>query len=537
MYQRSDKKSPSEQTTTRNDGNRSAPHPVRRRLCERYTVKQKTTVLYLLLTVVCLIKWPATSIADERPNIVWIIVDDMSANFSCYGETAIQTPNVDALAQRGVRFTNAYVTAPVCSTCRSAFITGMYQTAIGAHHHRSGRGAEKITLPEDIPMVPALFQNAGYQTSITGWPVKPKNRKGKTDYNFEWDEDIYDSTDWTEREPDQPFFCQIQTPGGKRRGASKEQAQKFQEQCESLFGNITRISDVTLPPYYPNEPAILQDWAAYLDSCRYTDNLVGEVVARLKETGDYDNTIILFMTDHGISHARGKQFLYDEGLHVPLVIAGPGLDSGVTRTDLVEHIDIAAMSLGLAGIDIPATMQAKDILAKNYQSRDAVFSARDRCDETVDHIRSVRTKRFKYIRNYLPARPHLQPCAYKDKKEILKALRSAHQEGRLNELQAKLLFADSRPEEELYDLQADPFETRNLADNPKFKNQLKELRGRLQEWEKDTNDQGRAPESDAMFDSDMKLYVDTIKRKGTAQHQQTLADNIELMRKWKREGK
>lgn len=414
----------------------------------------------------------------------------------------------------------------------------MYQTAIGAHHHRSGRGSEKIRLPEGIPMVPSLFQDAGYQTSITSWPIKPNNRMGKTDYNFEWDADIYDGTDWTEREPGQPFFCQIQTPGAKRRGASSEQAEKFQQKCMDLFGDVTSIEKVTLPPYYPQEPAILQDWAAYLDSCRYTDNLVGEVVARLKETGDYDNTIILFMTDHGISHARGKQFLYDEGLHVPLVIAGPSIASGTTRTDLVEHIDIAALSLGLAGINIPSTMQAKDILAEGYQPRDAVFSARDRCDETVDHIRSVRTKRFKYIRNYLPARPHLQPCAYKDKKEILKALRTAHEAGRLNELQERLLFADSRPEEELYDLQADPFETQNLATNPQFKRQLKEMRARLQTWEVEANDQGRTPESDEMFDSDMKLYVDTLERKNVeAKQRKILSDNIELMRKWKREGR
>lgn len=498
-----------------------------------------TEILNLaLLAIFCVGGPQAVSAAQQPPNIVWIIVDDMSAHFSCYGETAIQTPNVDALAERGVRFTNAYVTAPVCSTCRSAFITGMYQTSIGAHHHRSGRGTQKIVLPKDVPLVPSLFQKAGYHTSITGWPLTAKKRKGKTDYNFEWDESIYDGVDWADRQPGQPFFCQIQTPGAKRRGGSVKQAENFQAKCKELFGNSISTSEVKLPPYYPNDPVILQDWAAYLDSCRYTDHLVGEVVARLKETGDYDNTVILFMTDHGISHARGKQFLYDEGLHVPLVIAGPAIPSGETRTDLVEHIDIAALSLGLAGIELPKTMQAQDILAADYQHRDAVFAARDRCDETVDHIRSVRTKKFKYIRNYLPKRPYLQPCAYKDKKDILVALRAAHAEGRLNDLQNKLLFAETRPEEELYDLQADPFETRNLADNPNFKSQLESLRQRLTDWEKQTNDLGREPESDAMFDSDMKIYVDTLTvRKADPEHLKTVVDNIQLMRTWKQEGK
>lgn len=474
-----------------------------------------------------------------RPNIVWIIVDDMSANFSCYGETAIQTPNVDALAARGLRFTNAYVTAPVCSTCRSAFITGMYQTSIGAHHHRSGRGEKKIQLPPGVVMVPQLFQQAGYHTSIRSWPsARKKGALGKTDYNFEWDKSIYDGNDWTTRTPGQPFFCQIQTPGGKRRGGNRESAQKFQQQCAAKFGRSTSVDQVTLPPYYPNDPVLLEDWAAYLDSCRYTDWLVGDVVSTLKQQGELDNTIILFMTDHGISHARGKQFLYDEGLHVPLVIAGPGIESGKTRSDLVEHIDIAALSLAIAGIEIPQSMQGRDILAKDYQPRDAVFAARDRCDETVDHLRCVRTKRFKYIRNFLPQRPHLQPCAYKDKKSILIALRAAHKAGTLNAVQEQLLFSAQRAPEELYDLQVDPFELNNLADDAKHNNTLNQLRDRLNQWMEETNDLGRQPETPEMFDSDMQVYVDGIRRKkGDPQHLQNIINNITLMKKWAAEGK
>ena len=356
--------------------------------------------------------------AADRPNIVWIIPDDMSANFSCYGETAIETPNVDRLAARGVKFTNAYVTAPVCSTCRSALITGMYQTSIGAHHHRSGRGNNKINLPANVQLIPKLFQQAGYYTSITGWPVR-QGRLGKTDYNFEWDKSAYDGNDWAEREEGQPFFAQIQTPGGKLRGKDEQGWQKIANSAKQKFGRSTPISSVTLPPYYPQHPDLLRDWAAYLDSVRMTDAMVGEVVARLEAEGVLQNTLILFMTDHGISHARGKQFMYDEGLHVPLVVSGPGIEPGTTRNDVVEHIDIAAVSLAAAGIPIPKTMQAKDVLATEYQPREAVFAARDRCDETVDHMRSVRTEELKYIRNFLPNRPYLQPCRYKDAKSIL----------------------------------------------------------------------------------------------------------------------
>ncbi len=477
----------------------------------------------------------ASSDAADRPNIVWIIVDDMSANFSSYGETLIETPNVDQLAARGVKFTKAFVTAPVCSTCRSAFITGMYQTSIGAHHHRSGRGSKKITLPEGVELVPKLFQTAGYYTTISGWPIKP-GRLGKTDYNFQWDQSAYDAADWSDRKPGQPFFAQIQTAGGKMRGASRAAAQKLAARAKATFGESTKPEDVVLPPYYPRSEVILEDWAAYLDTVRLTDQMVGEVIGRLRADGDLENTVILFMTDHGISHARGKQFLYDEGIHIPLVIAGPKVDAGV-RNDLVEHIDIAALSLGLAGIPIPESMQGRDILAADYQPREAVFSARDRCDETVDHLRSVRTERFKYIRNFLPQRPHMQPCAYKDAKAIVQSLRSLHAAGELNELQGRI-FHETRPAEELYDLEADPHETVNLADDPKFSAELKVLRGRLDRWMEETKDQGRVPEAPAMYESDMKVYVDTLKiRKNDPAHIRTIEENIALMKQWAAAGK
>ena len=488
----------------------------------------------LVLTLAFLGLWTELR-ADTRPNIVWIIPDDMSANFSCYGETAIQTPHVDALARRGMKFTRAFVTAPVCSTCRSAFITGMYQTSIGAHHHRSGRGDQKIRLPKHIQLVPALFQKAGYHTSITGWPGS-KGRLGKTDYNFEWDLSVYDGADWADRKPGQPFFAQIQTPGGKLRGKNAEGWEKIAAAAEAKLGRRTPLEAVKLPPYYPDHPDIRRDWAAYLDSVRMTDVMVGEVIARLKREGVLENTLVIFMTDHGISHARGKQFLYDEGIHVPLVIAGPGVKAGAVRHDVVEHIDIAALSLAAAQIGVPDYMQARDILAKDYQPRAAAFSARDRCDETVDHLRSVRSTRYKYIRNFLPARPHLQPCAYKDAKAILQALRAWHTAGKLNDTQ-QLLFQPTRPQEELYDLANDPHEINNLARDPKHAAMLKTMRGQLDQWMQKTGDHGRRPEPARMYDSDMALYLDKVKRKGDAAHLKTLQDNIAQMKRWAKEGK
>lgn len=472
--------------------------------------------------------------ADERPNIVWIIPDDMSANFSCYGETAVQTPNVDRLAAEGVMFNRAFVTAPVCSTCRSAFMTGMYQTSIGAHHHRSGRGEMKVNLPANVELVPKLFQDAGYHTSISGWPMN--GRLGKTDYNFQWDRSVYDSSDWANRKDGQPFFAQIQTQGGKVRGKDSAGWKKISQRAEEKLGSSTSTDAVKLPPYYPDHEDIVRDWAAYLDSVRLTDLMVGEVVERLEKEGVRDNTLILFMTDHGISHARGKQFLYDEGIHVPLVISGPEIVAGTVREDVVEHIDIAALSLAAAGIEIPANMHARDILANDYVVRDAVFAARDRCDETVDHIRSVRTADFKYIQNFLPYRPYLQPCTYKDAKAVLIALRQWHQAGTLDEVQ-ELLFRQTRPPEELYDLAADPYEINNLASDPKYAGTLDEMRGRLNAWMESTNDMGRTPEPEAMYDSDMAVYLNTIRRKGDPGHLSVIENNIAQMKRWAAEGK
>jgi arylsulfatase A-like enzyme len=498
-----------------------------------YAMKKLSLPLVILVAFL----HPALGAVEvQRPNILWFIVDDMSANFSCYGEKLIQTPYVDRLAREGTRFSRAFVTAPVCSPCRSALITGMYQTSIGAHHHRSGRGVQKIHLPEGVMPIPALFQKAGYFTCIgsgllsTNHIAANPNRRealGKTDYNFEWDESIYDASDWSERKPGQPFFMQVQLPGGKLRGNTDASAQRLSARAASVFGKAVKPEDVTLPPYYPREPVLLRDWAAYLDAVRFTDKHVGDVLARLEREGILDETLVIFMTDHGISHARGKQFLYDEGTHVPLAVRGPGIPRGKVRDDLVEHIDLAAISLAAAGIPLPRKMQAQDLFAKNYRPRDAIFAARDRCDETVERIRSVRTDGFLYIRNFHPQRPHLQPNAYKDGKSILKTLRALHDDKRLDPLSERLLFSPTRPEEELYAWTTDRWQVKNLAGDPAQKTTLESLRARLDRWMAETKDRG--PESESMYDSDMAVYL--------GRGNPAVERNIALMKQRAKEGK
>lgn len=461
---------------------------------------------------------------EERPNILWIIVEDMSCHFGYQGEELVTTPHVDRLAGEGVVYSNVYVTAPVCSASRSAMITGMYQTSIGAHHHRSSRGEQKIHLPEGIRTIPEMFMEAGYYTCNSN---ETFDRKGKEDYNFVYNsEELYNGIDWEGRAEGQPFFAQVQLRGGKLRNVPKW----YDEVTASLDPDVLVNKDeVTLPPYYPDVETFRYDWASYLNSVTYTDREVGQVMSRLETEGLMDNTVVFFITDHGISQARGKQFLYDEGSKIPFIVWAPDRVKHALNEDLVNHLDMAATSLQLAGIDIPEYMDANPLLGESYTPREFIISARDRCDETVDHIRSVRRGNYKYIKNYLPQRPYLQPCRYKDGKPWMPVLRELDSQGELNDLQ-QLVTAKTRPEEELYDLSKDPFEIHNLAGDTQYAQVLEQMREDLVYWIVETGDQGMTPEPEEMYDSDMKVYLG--KREN-----QVLKENIALMKQWAKENK
>ena len=455
-------------------------------------------------------------------------MDDVGAELPCYGEAKIQTPNIDRLVREGTRFDRAFLTTSVCSPSRSAMITGMYQTTIGAHHHRSGRGTEKIHLPAGVEPIPALLQRAEYYTSNGDYPAKTK-RLGKTDYNFEWDPKIYRASDWAERKQGQPFFAQIQLWGGKNRN---DNGRWYREVAPKTLGMLTKPEDVILPPYYPRDAVFLADWAQYLDCIRLCDKQVGEILQRLETEGILDETIIILMGDNGISQARGKQFLYDEGIRTPFIVRGPGIAKGAARSDLIEHIDMAATSLAWADLPVPSWMQGRDIFAKDYSPRDAVFAARDRCGETVDRIRSVRTEHFKYIRNFYPQRPMLQPNDYKDTKPFMPRLRELHAEGKLSALQEELLFSPTRTAEELYAVQEDPFETRNLAGDPQYRTTLETLRTRLDRWIEETHDLG--PESEKAYDAN---FAYEFKNTPSKTRKDAMLKNSELMKQWSKEGR
>jgi len=455
----------------------------------------------------------------ERPNIVWIVAEDMSCHFSYQGETTISTPNVDRLAAEGTVFDRAYITCPVCSPSRSAMITGMYQTTINAHNHRSFRGEIKHDLPDPVRTVPELFKDAGY--FVCNGAGAAANRKGKTDYNFTYANDLYDGMDYSERADGQPFFAQFQLHGGKNRKA------KVDHPVDSAA--------VTLPPYYPDDPVLREDWARYLDSVVQVDREVGAIMDQLEQKGLSDNTVVIFITDHGVSHARGKQYCYEEGVHIPFIVWAPGrVSGGAVSDDFVAHIDMAATSLHFAGIPIPDWMESRTLFGDAVRPREYVVTARDRCDETVEHIRSVRKGKYNYIRNYYPQRPHLQPNRYKDNKAILIRMREMYDNGELKGHPAERLYTTPRPAEELYDLKADPWELTNLADDPKYVDTMVEMRATLDRWIAETGDKGQAAETDEIYDADMAVYVGRSKDpKANA----TIRRNIAQMKTWAADGK
>jgi arylsulfatase A-like enzyme len=422
---------------------------------------------------------------QARPNILWLIAEDLSTDLGCYGNRLARTPNIDRLASEGVRFTNAFVTAPVCSASRSALATGMYQTSIGAHHHRSHR-SDGYRLMDGIDLFPHYFRQAGYHTSNVLTAAAGVKGTGKTDFNFQVDK-VFDGTDWNQRREGQPFYAQV----------------NFSETHRAFHRFTERPTDpakVELPPYYPDDPAVRLDWALYLDSAQHLDVKVGKVLERLKEEGVEESTIVIFFGDNGRPMPRDKQFLYDGGIHVPLIVRIPerfrpeGYQPGSVRDDMVNAIDIPATSLRLAGIEPPIHMQGQVFLGSGEKGRDFIVAARDRCDETADRIRCVRTKKYKYIRNFFPERPYAQPNVYKDTSyPTLQAMRQLQKDGKLTGPPA-LFLAARRPPEELYDLEVDPHEIHNLVALPEHEKTLTEMKNRLDRWIRETGDQGESPE-------------------------------------------
>lgn len=448
----------------------------------------KRTLASLSLGIAVLAIDSGTTVAAPSgpfaPNILWLIAEDFGPHLGCYGTREVWTPNLDQLAERGVRYTRFFTTAPVCSPSRSAFMTGMYQTTIGAHNHRSHRD-DGYTLPAGVRLLTDWLREAGYFTANVRElpPALGFRGSGKTDWNFAHAGRPFDSDRWEGLKSQQPFFAQI----------------NFQE-THRAFRAPKRADParVELPDWTPDHPVAREDWAKYLDAATELDRKVGLVLQQLEADGLADNTVVVFFGDNGAAHVRSKQFCYDSGLHVPLLIRWPKsfpepkhFKAGTVDSRLLAAIDLAPTMLAIAGAKKPARMEGEIFLGDNAaKPRTYVFGARDRCDETVFRFRTVRDSRYRYIRNFTPDRPFLQPNAYKQRSyPVWNLLKELNAEGKLTAPQA-FLCAPTMPMEELYDLQSDPHETRNLAGSPEHQAVRLRLRHALEDWIARTNDRG-----------------------------------------------
>lgn len=426
----------------------------------------------------------ASPSANRLPNIVFIMGEDMGPELGCYGDRNAITPNMDRLAEQGARFTRCFTHAPVCAPSRSGLITGRYPTSIGSHHMRS-------TLLKPPPLFTDYLKKAGYTIA---WPTKTPF--GKTDFNFAVPPRAFDiKTDWTKDIPKQPFFgfynittsheSQIRVP-----------AAQFAKQTARLKPSERRDpAKMQLPAYYPDAPEVRRDLANYYELVTAVDYQVGVVLDALEKAGIAENTIVILSGDHGRGLPRSKRWVYNQGIHVPLIVRWPGhIKPGMVRDDLVCFLDFAPTLLSIAGGEVPKEMHGQVILgSKQAPERKYIFAARDRMDETYDRIRTVRGKHFQYIRNFHPELPYAQRVAYGELMPTLQVWRKLHAEGKLNAVQDQF-FAATKPREELYEVDSDPDEVKNLANDPKYKDKLMELRSALDRWLEETKDLGAVPE-------------------------------------------
>jgi N-sulfoglucosamine sulfohydrolase len=424
--------------------------------------------------------------AAERPNFIFIVGEDLGPELGCYGDTYARTPNIDKLASEGARFTRAFTHAPVCAPSRSGLITGRYPTAIGTHHMRSN-------LLNPPPAFTTHLRDAGY---FVAWP-------GKTDFNFDVPKDYFDTTtNWLNNprnHPRKPFFAYLNL--GQTHESQIRLAQDKFDALTSILPPEHRHdpAQATLPPYYPDTPVIRRDLANYYDLVSVVDHRLGEILRKLEAAGLDENTVIFFFGDHGRGLPRGKRWVYDSGIRVPLIVKWPGkIKPGTVREDLVTFVDFAATILSLAGIDLPKELDGQPILRADGSApapRKYIYAARDRMDETPDRVRAVRDTRYKYIRNFQPELPYAQKIAYMEEMPTMQEWRRLHAEGKLTGPQ-KLFFTPTKPKEELYDTELDPHEINNLIASPAHAAKLDELRAALDDWLAKTGDLGAIPEPD-----------------------------------------
>lgn len=422
--------------------------------------------------------------AADRPNFLWISSEDNGPHLGCYGDPNAVTPNLDALAARGLRYTRAWSNAPVCAPARTTVISGLYPPSTGSEHMRS-----ETSLPDTMKMFPVYLREAGYYCT----------NASKEDYNLVKTGQVWDESSkkghWKNRADGQPFFAVFNS------------TISHESQIRNKIDEADRIHDpakMRVPAYHPDTPEVRRDWAQYYDRLTMMDAELGGRLREIEEAGLAEDTIIFYWGDHGSGMPRNKRWPYHSGLHVPLIVHVPekwkhlapdDYASGGTSDRLVSFVDFAPTMLSLAGLEPKEWMQGSAFAgAFAAEAREFNYGFRGRMDERIDLVRSVTDGRYVYLRQYLPHRIYGQYIDYMFQTPTTRVWRGLFDEGKLNEAQSH--FWQEKPAEELYDLESDRDEVNNLVASPEHAPVLERLRKAHADWEREIRDVGFLPEAE-----------------------------------------
>jgi uncharacterized sulfatase len=438
----------------------------------------------LMLSVLCVLVCVGTASAEQKlPNILWLTSEDNGQQLGCYGDAYADTPNLDRLAEKSLRYKTCWSNAPVCAPARTTIISGMYATSLGGQHMRSG-----VTLPTGMKLYPQVIREAGYYCS----------NRYKTDYNFTtqdagWHDSGKKAHFRNRPDASMPFFSIF--------NFTISHESKIRNKPHTLVHDPTKAR---VPAYQPDTSEVRRDWAQYYDRMTEMDREVGQVLDQLQEDGLADSTIVFYYGDHGSGMPRSKRWPFDSGLRVPLLVHVPeqfqslapeGYAAGGVSDQLVAFVDLAPTLISLVGTEPLANMQGT-AFAGPYagEAKKYLFGYRGRMDERIDMVRSVTDGRYVYMKHFYPDRPYLKHIAYMFQTPTTAIWKRMFDEGKLNEVQAKVW--KDKPFEELFDLQNDPDEVNNLVGDSMHQEKLDELRTRLKSWMIETKDMGLFPEAE-----------------------------------------
>ena len=450
---------------------------------------RRRSVVFWAAVCAVLTAWhvlPAATAAAEakkpRPNVLWITCEDIGPELGCYGDEYATTPNLDRLAAKGMKYLYAWSNAPVCAPARSTIITGVYPPSIGSQHMRS-----MSRLPEEMKMYPCYLREAGYYCT----------NNSKQDYNLGLTGKVWDESSgrahWKNRKPGQPFFAIFNITV-----THESRIRTRPHKC------VHDPAKAPVPAYHPDTPEVRLDWAQYYDNITTMDGMAGRLLAELEDAGLADDTIVLFYGDHGSGMPRSKRWPFNSGLHVPMLVHVPEklkdlapeeYKPGAASDRLVSFVDLAPTLLSLAGVKPPEHMQGHAFMGR-YETppQPYIYGFRGRMDERYDMVRSVRDKRYVYLRQYMPHRIYGQHVNYMFITPTTRVWKQLFDEGKLTPEQSR--FWQTKPAEELYDLQEDPDEVRNLAGSPEHREVLGRMRKAQQDWAVRIRDVGFLPEGE-----------------------------------------